>query len=321
MALILHITSAVVWTGPTVTLSTPPALRCRMAMEEQQPRDKFSVLERRISSLEAEEAEVQCILLDCMVPKQRFEFQFPPPIGGMLRQVRENGQTLAVLGMSHSFDANGRPVLGSALRNGVEARIESLLSVPMGDSSANPTFFSAHTAPMGVTGGPGGGGERIVCAYDATLIGGRRFELVEVPAALKGGKPPPMSQPIFPAKVRWLPDATSPAPSAAIALAETLPPLVQEWTEHVLLNDLEKERGQVKRIYADLGPMPEVEDAENLALWVAGLVNPLPGLNINPELELRLEFRPAVLAAASPLERVVAARDGIVKALALIKTL
>lgn len=304
--------------------------------------DRYSVLERRIAALGSEEAEVQCILLDCMVPRQRFEQNFPPPVGDMLRRVREEGKILCVLGMSHSFDPSGRPVFGSVLRHGVEARIESMLSVPMGDSTSSPSFFSSHTAQMGV--GAGGGGERIQCSYVTTLVGGRRFELLQAPTALQRGRPP--EQPIWPATVRWLPDEDAQqTPSAAIALAETLPPLVKEWVEVVLFADLERVPGQarptsardhrrhdhplqqppvasqVKQLYADLGPMPEPEDAEGLAFWVAALICPLPGLKLSPELELRLECRPAVLAATSSLERVKAAHGGIVRALKTLRAL
>lgn len=78
---------------------------------------------------------------------------------------------------------------------------------------------------------------------------------------------------------------------------------------------------QVKQLYADLGPMPEPEDAEGLAFWVAALICPLPGLKLSPELELRLECRPAVLAATSSLERVKAAHGGIVRALKTLRAL
>ena len=81
-------------------------------MAAEQPVDRFNALSRRMAALAQPTAEVQCILLDCMVPKQRFEFQFPPPVGGMLRRVRESGATLCVLGMQHSFAADGTPVLG-----------------------------------------------------------------------------------------------------------------------------------------------------------------------------------------------------------------
>ena len=59
------------------------------------------------------------------------------------------------------------------------------------------------------------------------------------------------------------------------------------------------------------GPMPPPEEADLRALWVAGLICPLPGLAIEPRLELELECRPAILNAGTTLERVEAARLGI----------
>ena len=107
-----------------------------------QPADKYSVLARRVATAASNEAEVQCIILDAMVPKQRFEFLFPPPIGGMLRRLRQEQATLCVLGMTHTVDRSGQPKLGKLLNRGVEARIESLLSVPLGNTEG---FFSRRT--------------------------------------------------------------------------------------------------------------------------------------------------------------------------------
>ena len=89
----------------------------------------------------------------------------------------------------------------------------------------------------------------------------------------------------------------------------------------MLLGDLEKERGQLKAILADLGPMPPPEEADLRALWVAGLICPLPGLAIEPRLELELECRPAILNAGTTLERVEAARLGIQRCIERLREL
>ena len=279
-----------------------------------QPADKYSVLARRVATAASNEAEVQCIILDAMVPKQRFEFLFPPPIGGMLRRLRQEQSTLCVLGMTHTVDRSGQPKLGKLLNRGVEARIESLLSVPLGNTEG---FFSSHTAPLGRTEGAGvpGGGEMVQCSYDATLIGGRRFELLDSADAVLGGQFPPQ-QPIFPARVRWLDDedAASVTPEL-LERSEALAPLVSQWTALVREKRLEKKPEQIEALLADLGPMPSAEDADARALWVAGLACPLPGLNIPPRLELALEFRPAVLGAIGAVDRVEAAHKGIARAI------
>jgi hypothetical protein len=50
-------------------------------------------------------------------------------------------------------------------------------------------------------------------------------------------------------------------------------------------------------VLADLGPMPSVGDPEERALWVAALINPLPGLGV------AYEIRPAMLATNSASQR------------------
>ena len=63
------------------------------------------------------------------------------------------------------------------------------------------------------------------------------------------------------------------------------------------------------------------EEADLRALWVAGLICPLPGLAIEPRLELELECRPAILNAGTTLERVEAARLGIQRCIERLREL
>ena len=291
--------------APSVAVRRCAPPICCTAREGTTRTDRFShQLARRINSAAQDSETVQCLLLDCMVPKQRFDLRLPPEVGAAVKEARKNGKTICTLGMEHSFDEQtGRPQFGAVLQRGVEARIESLLPVPMAHG-----FYSAHTTPRGV--GRGGGASKVMMEYDATVIGGRPFELLDPSAVTPKG-------PLFRAEVRWLNfDRDKPPPtSAAIARAEALKPLVNTWFRLVLSLGLEKEKGHLDRILADLGPMPDAEDATGRALWVAGLVSPLPGLALPPEVELKLEARPLVLAATSPEQRVEAAYDGIVRAI------
>ena len=78
----------------------------------------FSLLSSRIASQSTDEATVQCLLLDAMLPRQRISCQFEPPVSTMLSEVRRDQGTLAVVGIDHRT--------GEILRRGVEARIESM---------------------------------------------------------------------------------------------------------------------------------------------------------------------------------------------------
>ena len=90
---------------------------------------------------------------------------------------------------------------------------------------------------------------------------------------------------------------------------------MQSWLDVVRERNLERSPGEsLAQILADLGPMPEAEAVDDRAFWVAGLINPLPGLNIPPVEELRMEIRPAVLAAQSTQERVEVVRSGLLAA-------
>ena len=93
-------------------------------------------------------------------------------------------------------------------------------------------------------------------------------------------------------------DASEEDEEASLALAidsEALAELVAEWSELVKSGGHEKQDGQLKGVLADLGPMPEPPGQR--AMWVAALINPLPGLGV------AYEIRPAMLDARSVEER------------------
>ena len=77
-------------------------------------------------------------------------------------------------------------------------------------------------------------------------------------------------------------------------------PLVSEWTALVRETGRERQPDQISNVLRDLGPMPDADDPDDLALWAAALVNPLPALGV------AVEIRPYVLEASTPMERVEA---------------
>eukprot|EP01043_Picozoa_sp_COSAG02_P016787 COSAG02_NODE_745_length_17738_cov_18.178241_14_plen_655_part_00 len=87
--------------------------------------------------------------------------------------------------------------------------------------------------------------------------------------------------------------------SGALAL------LVDEWCDLVRSGAHEKQDGQLDAILSDLGQMPPASSPGTRAVWVAALINPLPGLGV------AWEIRPAMLAATSAVERVEVAVAGI----------
>jgi len=97
-------------------------------------------------------------------------------------------------------------------------------------------------------------------------------------------------------RVRWLSleDRSSPeeqATPALLARSEALEALVVEWVKLVRETGRERQEGQLERVLQDLGTMPDAASPSARALWIAGLINPLPGLGV------AFEIRPAVLMA------------------------
>ena len=144
------------------------------------------------------------------------------------------------------------------LNNGVECRVERLDRLPEGDAIA-------------------------------TLIADRYCEVVEV-GEDEGSRWLGRS-----GSVRWLSlDASTPGEQPAPAVlsrAKALDVLVSEWMQLVKATGRERQPGQIEKILADLGPIPEPNRPTARALWIAGLINPLPALGV------ALEIRPACLTA------------------------
>ena len=99
----------------------------------------------------------------------------------------------------------------------------------------------------------------------------------------------PPDEPFFRARVRWC--DTDQGSAAAVVLAEQLRPLIRDWTDLVRTTQRERTTGQVDALLADLGPLPDADDADDCAFWTAALINPLPALGVCREI------RPMVLSA------------------------
>ena len=96
----------------------------------------YDVLSRRMRAHTEAEGTATCLFLDALVPRQRVELVLNPPVSVWVREAREAGDPLVVLGRCSRT--------GRLLRRGVEARIESMSAFRASDG-----FFSSHsTTPM-----------------------------------------------------------------------------------------------------------------------------------------------------------------------------
>mmetsp|Transcript_7424 Transcript_7424/g.11911 ORF Transcript_7424/g.11911 Transcript_7424/m.11911 type:complete len:333 (-) Transcript_7424:121-1119(-) len=106
-------------------------------------------------------------------------------------------------------------------------------------------------------------------------------------------------------KVRWISLDASPDEEAQEARAAELMELANTWQQLLKSSGRERFTGQMEQILLDLGPMPSADRPSALALWLAGLINPLPALGV------ALEIRPQVLMARETKERLQIAELGI----------
>ena len=103
-------------------------------------------------------------------------------------------------------------------------------------------------------------------------------------------------------------DASAPEEQPTDTLVERmheLEGLLVDWLSLVRKTGRERVPRHLENVLADLGPMPEPELPSKRALWVAGLINPLPALGV------ALEIRPACLMAPTADKRVQVALMGI----------
>jgi len=108
------------------------------------------------------------------------------------------------------------------------------------------------------------------------------------------------------ATVRWVGLEAEEEPTAEeLELSASLGPLVEQWIDLVRSTERERVPGQLEGVLSDLGPMPPTARPNARALWVAGLVNPLPALGV------ALEIRPHALMAETAQARLTAAAFGL----------
>jgi len=210
------------------------------------------------------------LVLDTLVPGQRLRLDITDPPPSFLDLCRNEPFPIVVVGRE-----------GLSLHSrGVEVFLE-------GDSSSNSRCSSLTLAATG----------RIADISDDGIDEGSRW---------KGRE----------GRVRWLTNlqeddyALSPGKEPKevttekiMALCETIGDLASEWEDTLKVSGRERFPGHFRGIMEDLGSIPD--EPNRRALWVAGLINPLPALGV------ALEVRPAVLTARTTSRRLILAKQGL----------
>eukprot|EP00854_Cymbomonas_tetramitiformis_P015284 gene15284-18083_t len=110
------------------------------------------------------------------------------------------------------------------------------------------------------------------------VVGVRRFQANDVE----------MENGCHVANVEWLQDSV-PSEEAAPEVervAGELNTAITQWMGLIVSGRWERQPRQLVKLMEQLGPVPSVSEAEKIGLWVAALINPLPGLGVAPEIRL-----------------------------------
>jgi len=140
-------------------------------------------------------------------------------------------------------------------------------------------------------------------SVELEVVGGRRFTFPGHPSVEEEPERT-SSKPLLRVSLEWVRDEDERPIQGELALSETLEPLVERWLRLVRAGR-ERQPGQMDMILEHLGPMPPASEVTDRALWVAALINPLPGLGV------AWEIRPAILNADSSAQRLDIARKGL----------
>lgn len=180
-------------------------------------------------------ADVQVVVIESIVPGQRFSITAPPQLVDLLTGSYE-GTPIVMLGRQGS----------SVARHGVEVKVEQVVKRPV-----VPGIHPEGTA-------------------DVTLRACRLCEVVEL--LEKGVSVPWLGRH---GRARWIPfeEEDTHASSDNVARAEALDASVQEWI--ALVRETAKEPGlrQLASKLENMGPMPPATEPNRRALWAAGLVS------------------------------------------------
>jgi hypothetical protein len=100
------------------------------------------------------------------------------------------------------------------------------------------------------------------------------------------------------------------------AVSESLGELFLEWEQLVRNTEAARERfpGHLDGVLRDMGIMPPAASPNARALWIAGVLNPLPALGV------ALEIRPSVLTARSTERRLLMVDQGLRDSMTRLQT-
>lgn len=230
--------------GPTssCTLQSVRAPRCRICrMSESSSDPDMALLAARISEVRQGVTSCRLVVMDSMVPGQKLTMTAPPQLVDLLRERRTS---VVVVGRQGT----------EVHTHGVEVEVELIQLVPV--SPVHPE-----------------GTARVV------LAASRMCEITEIgedDGCLWLGRR---------ARARWvdmdtLDPSGAPDASSLLERSEALTRSVSTWLGLVREALDEEQRRLFERAVTNLGQMPDASRPSARALWIAGLINPLPALDL-----------------------------------------
>ena len=272
--------------------------------EETPDGNLLSGLMGRVRDLSNRSTKIPVVVLDAMVPKQKLKFSTADPsFTAMLESLArcnvpgdgDAGDATGSIGMFPESSVGARfgmigAMQGQPLPVGVEVEVVQAFG-----EQATPSLLDSME-----------GGSRPPMAVSVEVVARRRFSLTGHEESTDEGG-------FSLARVTYSDDLDENdlMPSeldATLEKSEKLAELVPLWEALVRKTKSERVPDHLEKVRGDIGPMPA--DPSARALWVAALINPLPGMGV------AYEIRPAILVAETASKRVEVALKGLESSIA-----
>ena len=221
--------------------NAPTALRASDdAIDASSPDAFLAGLMNRVDELKARQLELPIVVLDATLPNQRLAISTSDQ--AFREMIEYCGVKAVEEAGDEQFDDTRHGRFGIV---GVDRQTGS--AVPFG---VEAIILKASVASES-------------CSVE--LKGGRRFTVDETQEEAPAGA-------VQPRKVTLAPDLDDDDEASAIAAAERLPSLVEQWEKLVVDGGHERQPDHLGLVRKHLGPMPSPENPTELSLWVGACV-------------------------------------------------
>jgi len=278
--------------SPNKSLNSPCINNVNASTQLQMAEDDFDFmasLNSRMAEVQDRDTKCPLVVLDAMLPRQLMKIQVKNPLLVELvrSQMEKEDPHFGMLGMA--ILNTGEKI---NLTTGVEVEI---VERPLFDEKDGVMLALKARKRFRIT-GEVANAEQGWTEARVEYLDSSQEEEDEMEESIDGDRMA-IARAMMKAKELTAPNATM----------ENNASLIERWVQ--LAKEVERQPGQIDDLLLELGEVPPADQPTERAMWVGGLINPLPAMGV------AMEVRPALLTATSAEKRVDIACDGILRSI------